>query len=119
MAKVLVLIGIATVFPALASAQAAAVRPPATLVVGSPNSPDIQLLPIDARPALSQHLEPVADRLRNAPENIAVLGGECPDGWAPRTTADGKKLYVPLGLLVDESGTPRTSFTLLVACAKP
>ena len=112
--------GMLLTLPALADAQAthahAAVAP---LVVGSPDSEDVRALPVDARPALSQRIGPVASWLEHEPKNIAVLGHECPDGWTARKTADGKMLYVPLGLLVDETGAPRTSYTLLVACVRP
>lgn len=112
--------GMLLTLPALAGAQAthahAAVAP---LVVGSPDSEDVRALPVDARPALSQRIGPVASWLEHEPKNIAVLGHECPDGWTARKTADGKTLYVPLGLLVDETGAPRTSYTLLVACVRP
>ena len=113
--------GMLLTLPALAGAQAThAHAVAAPLVVGSPDSEDVRALPVDARPALSQRIGPVFSWLEHEPQSIAVLGHECPEGWTVRKTADGKKkLYVPLGLLVDETGAPRTSYTLLVACVRP
>ena len=88
-------------------------------VAGAQQSPPTNTsLPLQARPALVQRLETVSDRIQATPLYMAVLGHECPQGWTPRKTTDGKTLYVPLGLLVDEDGTPQTPYTLLVACVK-
>lgn len=89
------------------------------LVLGSPDAPEVEDLPIEILPALYQRLEPLAVRLRSDPLSIAVFGHKCPDGWTPRMTANGKsRLYVPFGMLVDKGGEPRTPYTPLLACEK-
>lgn len=75
-------------------------------------------IPLHARPALLQRLETVEHRIQDAPQSLAVLGDECPDGWEPRTAPNGELLYVPLGLLVNAAGEARAPYTLLVACTK-
>lgn len=75
-------------------------------------------IPLHARPALLQRLETVEHRIQDAPDSLAVLGDECPDGWEPRTAPNGELLYVPLGLLVNAAGEARGPYTLLVACTK-
>ena len=55
---------------------------------------------------------------------VPVTGHECPPGWS-QVIVDGEPLYFPLGMLVDEDGSPitdeaklYTGFTLLLACEK-
>ena len=73
---------------------------------------------IEDRPALLQQIQLVSEGVQEASHSMAVLGSECPDGWVARRSKAGKILYVPLGLLVDDTGTPQTTYTLLVACTK-
>ena len=50
---------------------------------------------------------------------VVPMSEECPDGWSPYLDADGRPLFFPFGLIVDEEGNPHVaSYALLRACEK-